>query len=349
MNILGRIPGSRRGLLGLAAGFGAAALAGPDLLTRALAAPALVAQTGSLDKVRFTWNQSALCLISSAVAQDDGIFRKHGLDVDLLNFGGSTDVMLETIATGKADVGFGMILRWLKPLEQGFDVKLVAGIHAGCSYVVTTRASGITNIEGLRGKTIGIADISGTSRNLYAIMMQNAGMDPERDVTWKAYPDDVMPIAIAKGEIDAYVAGDPVVYYQVQASKGELFRLASNATGDWEARTCCVLGIRGRLIRENPDVATRIRRAILEAAQVTHNNPDRAVELALQYSPRQRTSNPEDVRNMLQSLPYYHQPIGDEFRAQVLTYAQELKRAGVLRPRTDPAQYTDRIVASIPV
>jgi NitT/TauT family transport system substrate-binding protein len=333
----------RRTLLRAAAGLG---LAGALPL---LAAPPVVAQTGSLDKVRFTWNQSALCLISSAVAQEDGIFRKHGLDVELINFGGSTDVMLETIATGKADVGFGMILRWLKPLEQGFDVKLVAGVHAGCSYLVTSRASGISSIEQLRGKTIGIADVSGTSRNLYAIMMQNAGMDPEKDVVWKAYPDDVMPIAMDKGEIDAYVAGDPHVFYQVQQSQGRLFRLASNATGDWEARTCCVLGIRGKLIKQTPEIATRIRRAILEAAQATHNNPDHAVELALKYSPRQRTSNPQDVRDMLQSLPYYHQPIGAEFRAQVLTYAQELKRAGVLRPRTDPAQYTDRIIADIPV
>jgi NitT/TauT family transport system substrate-binding protein len=335
----------RRAVLGLAA---TAAIL-PPVAMRALAAPTTVGQTGSLDKVRFTWNQSALCLISSAVAQEDGIFRKHGLDVELLNFGGSTDVMLETIATGKADVGFGMILRWLKPLEQGFDVKLVAGIHAGCSYLVTSKASGITGIEQLRGKNIGVADVSGTSRNLYAIMMQNAGMDPERDVNWKAYPDDVMPIAIEKGEIDAYVAGDPVVYYQLQASGGKLFTLASNATGDWESRTCCVLGIRGKLIRENADIATRIRRAILEAAQSTHNNPDHAVDLALKYSPRQRTTDPADVKAMLQSLPYYHQPIGDEFRHQVLAYAKELKRAGVLRPRTDPAQYTNRIIADIPV
>lgn len=338
----------RRTLLRTAGFAGAVALL-PEVASRALAAPPQVSQTGSFDKVRFTWNQSALCLISSAVARDDGIFRKHGLDVELLNFGGSTDVMLETIATGKADVGFGMILRWLKPLEQGFDVKLVAGVHAGCSYLVTSRQSGITTIDQLRGKNIGVADVSGTSRNLYAIMMQNAGLDPERDVNWKTFPDDVMPIAMEKGEIDAYVAGDPVVYYQILGSQGKLFRLASNATGDWEARTCCVLGIRGKLIREMPEIATRIRRAILEAAQATHDNPDHAVDLALKYSPRQRTSNPADVKAMLQSLPYYHQPIGEEFRAQVLTYAQELKRAGVLRPRTDPAQYTNRIVADIPV
>ena len=78
----------------------AAAVILPPVALRALAAPPVVGQTVSLDKVRFTWNQSALCLISFAMAQEDGIFRKHGLDVELLNSGGSTDLMLETLAIG---------------------------------------------------------------------------------------------------------------------------------------------------------------------------------------------------------------------------------------------------------
>ncbi len=32
----------------------------------------------------------------------------------------------------QGDAGIGMALRWLKPLEQGFDVKITAGLHGGC-------------------------------------------------------------------------------------------------------------------------------------------------------------------------------------------------------------------------
>ena len=48
---------------------------------------------------------------------------------------------------------------------------------------------------------------------------------------------------------------------------------------------------------------------------------------------------------MLQSYPYGKQPIGDDFRGQVLLYANELKRSGVLKPSTDPVRYVRRITA----
>jgi hypothetical protein len=45
---------------------------------------------------------------------------RHGLDVDFVNFGGSTEQLLEAIATGKADAGIG-------PEVDEVDVEPVAG------------------------------------------------------------------------------------------------------------------------------------------------------------------------------------------------------------------------------
>ncbi len=56
----------------------------------------------------------------------EGFFARHGLDVDLLNYSGSTDQLLEALAAGKADAAAGMALRWLKRMEQGFDVTACA-------------------------------------------------------------------------------------------------------------------------------------------------------------------------------------------------------------------------------
>ena len=73
---------------------------------------------GVLKKVTLSWNAGAPCLVAVTVAKDKGFFAKHGLDVDLINFAGSADQLLEALATGKADAAVGMALRWLKPLEQ---------------------------------------------------------------------------------------------------------------------------------------------------------------------------------------------------------------------------------------
>src|SRR3979409_404167 len=80
--------------------------------------------TGSPRKLKLSWNRGAVCLAPLPVAIDHGFFQRQNLDVELVNYSGSTDQLLEAIATGKTDAGLGMALRWLKPLEQGFDVKI---------------------------------------------------------------------------------------------------------------------------------------------------------------------------------------------------------------------------------
>jgi NitT/TauT family transport system substrate-binding protein len=311
----------------------------------AASVPAAPAVPAGLKKLRFTWNQTALCTSAVPVAVDAGIFGKHGLDVELVNFGGSTDQLLEAIGSGKADAGIGMILRWLKPLEQGFDVKLVAGVHGGCSYLVASREAGITDILSLRGKSIGVADFAAPDKNLYTIILQNHGLDPEKDVEWKQYPQELMAMAVDKGEIQAYVAGDPNVYYQVRNSNGKLFRVASNATNEFADRTCCVLGVRGSLLRDDPAAAKAVTRAILEASALVNKNPGHAVEVSGRYAPKSASQG--DLTEMLKSYPYGEQPVGSEFRRQVLLYAKELKRANVLKPGTDLDKYVTRITADI--
>ncbi|MCV4615587.1 ABC transporter substrate-binding protein, partial [Escherichia coli] len=75
---------------------------------------------------------------------------------EFVNFGNSTDGLLEAIATGKADAGVGMALRWLKALEQGFDVKLTAGTHGGCLNLLTAKDSPFGGLESLKCQSIGV-------------------------------------------------------------------------------------------------------------------------------------------------------------------------------------------------
>ena len=53
-------------------------------------------------KIKLAINKSAVCLAPVAVAEQQKIFSKYNLDVEFVNFGNSTDVLLEAIATGKA-------------------------------------------------------------------------------------------------------------------------------------------------------------------------------------------------------------------------------------------------------
>src|SRR4051812_39937270 len=169
-------------------------------------APAL---TGAPRKLKLSWNAGVVCLVPVPVAIDHGFFKKHNLDVELVNYSGSTDQLLEAIATGKSDAGLGMALRWLKPLEQGFDVKIAAGTHGGCMRALAPASSAIASVADLKGKVVAVGDMAGPDKNFFSIQLAKAGIDPARDVEWRQYPGNLLPLAVEKGEAHALLAGDP--------------------------------------------------------------------------------------------------------------------------------------------
>ncbi len=200
-------------------------------------------------KIKLAINKSAVCLAPVAVAEQQKIFSKYNLDVEFVNFGNSTDVLLEAIATGKADAGVGMALRWLKALEQGFDVKLTAGTHGGCLNLLTAKNSPFGALESLKGQTIGVTDMAGPDKNFFAILLKRHGIDPISDVQWKVYPADLLSVALDKREIAAISGSEPFSYRLLETGKYQL--IASNMTGDYANLSCCVLGVSGALARDH--------------------------------------------------------------------------------------------------
>src|SRR5579871_782390 len=61
------------------------------------------ASDGPAAKLKLAWNATAICTSAAPVAKERGYFANRNLDVEFVNFGGSTDQLLEAIATGKAD------------------------------------------------------------------------------------------------------------------------------------------------------------------------------------------------------------------------------------------------------
>lgn len=307
-----------------------------------VAAPGAAAD-GALRKVRLTWNANSVCTIAVPIAQQKGFFARHGLEVELINFGGSTDALLEAIATGKADAGLGMALRWLKPLEQGFDVKLVAGIHGGCLRLLTTDQTGLRKLTDFRGKRIAVGDLAGAEKNFFSIALGQVGIDPDRDVTWRQFPTDLLAEAVKRGEADGAGFSDPLGY--LIRDRDSLVEVHTNLTDTYADRACCVLGIRGSLVRDERPVATALARALLEAGMWGYHNVEEAAGIFSPNAPN-RASN-ATLADMLRSHTHHNQPVHGTFQEQIRLYAEELKTIGVFRPGTDPARYAQRVVTDV--
>jgi NitT/TauT family transport system substrate-binding protein len=324
---------------------GIAAAALPDRVEEfplCLTAATAASDQGAVRPLKLAWNASAVCTSAAPVAKEHGIFAQHGLDVEFVNFGGSTEQLLEAIATGKADAGIGMALRWIKPLEQGFDVRITAGIHGGCLRLLSAKTANIDRLASLRGKAVGISDQSSPAKNFFSILLAKAGVDPIKDVEWRQYPADLLALAVKKGEVQALADADPLTWLWLK--DGTFDEVATNLTGDYAERTCCVLAIRGSLIRDERPVATALTRAVLEAGNHVAHDPDDAAAIFSRYGGK---GSPEDLAAMLRSHTHHHHPIGGDLKKEIALYADELKLVKVVRPATDTAKFADRVYADV--
>ncbi len=297
---------------------------------------------GTPRKIALAWSADSICTVAFPVAQSKGFFSKHNLDVNFIDFAGSVDQMLETMSTGKADGASGMALRWLKPLQQGFDVKLVAGLHSGCLHLLTSDKGSIKHLTDLKGKTIGVGDIGGPAKNFFSMRFKEIGIDPEKDVNWRQFPSDILPLALKRQAIQAAGLDDPLAYLFQQ--EHHLVSIDSNMSGDWAKIACCVIGLRGSLLRKDPMVGKALTQAILEAGQWIYYNKQEAVEIFKPYAPKATVKQLADI---LETEGIHQQVVGNILKKNVIFYAQQLKQINVFPLSMDVNAYANKVTEDI--
>lgn len=330
---------SRRNVLKAAGAAGVAVSAGA--LGSRVFSPAIAAPT---PKIRLAWTEVAACHSPLGFGVAKGIYAKHNLDVELFYQGASGQTLIQALATNKSDAGAGLIGDWLKPLEQGFDVKLFVGSHGGCQRLMASPASGVKDIAGVKGKTIATYGIGAPPQVAFQVTLAKAGIDPETDVTWKAVPFDLVGETVNRGDADIAAHLDPWAWSIEK--KFNLLKIADTQTGVYEGHTCCVLGANGPFLAANKDALRRLAEANIEVHDYTANHPD---EVAAWYFEALKPAglSKEDLTEILGALKYHDHPIGQPLVDQIRITAEDLKLVKVLEPSTDPKKFAERVTINL--
>ena len=332
-------PISRRTILRAVGGLGVAASAatlGSRLFTPAIAGPA--------PKIRLAWTEVAACHSPLGFGVAKGIYNKHNLDVELFYQGASGQTLIQALATGKADAGAGLIGDWLKPLEQGFDVKLFVGSHGGCQRLLASKASGIKTLADVKGKTIATYGIGAPPQVAFQVTLAKVGIDPETDVTWKAAPFDLVGETVNRGDADLAAHLDPWAW-SIEKKFG-FTKIADTQTGVYQGHTCCVLGANGPFLQANKDALRRLAEANIEVHEYTANHPD---EVAQWYFDNLKPPglSVADLTEILGTLVYHDHPIGQALVDQIRITSEDLKLVKVLDPTTDPKAFAERVTVNL--
>src|SRR5574342_276505 len=119
-------------------------------------------------------------------AVEKGFFKEEGLEVSLVKCDWKN--YKDVLALGGYDITHHLVMYFLKPIEQGLDVKFTGGIHRGCLRVQAGVKSSIQTIQDLRGKRIGVPGM-GTPPFIFATRVLGAhGIDAKKGITWLVFP-----------------------------------------------------------------------------------------------------------------------------------------------------------------
>jgi NitT/TauT family transport system substrate-binding protein len=332
-------PLSRRSILkgvGAAGVAASAAALGGRVFAPAIAGPA--------SKIRLAWADIAACHSPLGFGVAKGIYAKHNLDVELYPFTSNGQTVIQALATSKADAGAGLVGDWLKPLEQGFDVKLFVGSHGGCGRLFASEKSGVKELKDLKGKTIATFVMGASPQTVLQVSIARAGLDPNDDVTWKTVPFDLVGETIARGEADAGIHIDPWAWSIEK--KHNFLHIADTQSGYYEGHTCCVLGANGPFLAANKDALRRLAEGNIEVHEYTAAHPD---EVAKWYAETLKPAGltEADLTEILGALVYHNHPVGEALIDQIRIAAEDLKFVKVLDPTTDPKELAERVTVNI--
>ena len=161
-----------------------------------------------LKRVRFGYPSLGFRQGHIWVAKDEGLFKKYGLDVEPIFLRGG-QMAIQALAGG--DPPLMSIGQVVQAGLAGFDLVLIAGVESYYDSTVFARP-GITRLEQLRGKRIGISGFGAATHFAAIILAQHLKLDPDKDmVLVPGGPDAERLAAMSAGKIDAVIFNSSTV------------------------------------------------------------------------------------------------------------------------------------------
>lgn len=267
-----------------------------------------------------------LCQAPIPIAYEKGFFEAEGLTAELTRSESARDA----IAGGKIDTSAGMVAEWLKSITNGVDLVFTVGLHTGCTSAIVAADSPITSFEQAKGQVVAISGgIGGTYHNIGYRMIAHDGLKPE-DFTWRDFPADQGLQVLQKGEAAIAVVSDQLAEKWVQDGLAKRIR-STTLDDDFINETCCVMGISGDFLRENPITSEKIVRAVYKASLWVEANKKEAAQILIDKG---HISGTAEYSEALLNL-YQFDRTNDDTEKSIYDSIDEYKALGVLDANID--------------
>lgn len=215
------------------------------------------------------------------VAREEGLFDKHQVSVDLVDFGSARD-QATALQGGELDAIMTDPVVTALSIKGGKDLRIVANAlgaqpSEGRFLIVASPESGISQPKDLEGKALAISNNT-MMDFLTEQYMKHLGVDYE-SINLVNMPDLMLRTTtlLEGGDIDAAILPDPLAAYAVM--EGAQTVIDDTALG--KNFSCSVVAVTTDCLQANESGLDKMLKAYKEAIQMINADPAKYKELAL--------------------------------------------------------------------
>jgi len=223
-----------------------------------------------------------------------GLFKKHGLDVEIVYIPGGSTVVQSMIA-GEVQFGRGSATEVVTSHLAGFPLKILAALINKFVYSFVTPVN-ITRPQDLKGKAVAVSRFGSGSDFITRMALKSWGLEPIKDVTILQVGNSPERLAaIANGKVQ----GSILSLSQAPRAKKLGLRVLANLSEIDAEYPQGVLYASAILIEKRPDLIAAFLRAYIEGLQQFKTNKPVAYNIIAKNSGIKDTSDIEEYHKLL--------------------------------------------------
>jgi NitT/TauT family transport system substrate-binding protein len=223
--------------------------------------------------VRINWTAVTGAQSGMFMAKQEGLFKKNGLDVELIHIQSSSRG-IQAILAGEIAFSFMDGSNAAQANLKGANIILVAGATNRQVFSLMAKPE-IKRIADLKGKKIGITRVGSSTHTSALYALGSAGL---KTADYQLLPLLEVPnifTALAAGQIDAGVVSPPTNARAKRAGFVELMNIAKEGP----EFVSVAVGTSRAYIKANEDVVRRVVRSYAEGIQIFKSNKPAALRM----------------------------------------------------------------------
>ena len=215
--------------------------------------------------------------VPADIGIETGMFRKHGLEVEISAFGGDAR-MIQALTAGGIDIALGGGPA-LAAIGKGAPMKAVAALadEPNTIMLVVLKDGPIKSAADLRGRKVSVSTAGSLTYWLALQLSRSQG--------WGTDGIDITPLGAAAAEVaalkthqvDGVITDSVTVYELVEAGTGRILVKFGERIKDFHVH---IIYAGNKLIETNPDALRAFLAGWFESIRFMADNKSRAIEIA---------------------------------------------------------------------